>query len=207
VDAGGYSDRRLWTEAGWAWRTAENAEHPRYWQRAEGGDWQVRRFQETVPLAPHAPVIHVSWHEAEAFCRWSNRRLPTEAEWELAAGGFDKRRFPWGDTPPGPEHANLDLRLGGPVDVAAFPAGDSPFGCRQMIGNVWEWTSTRFLPYPGFTADPYKEYSVPWFLSPHMVLRGGCFVTRGRLLRTTWRNFYPPHRSDVLAGFRTCAPR
>lgn len=207
VDAGGYSDRRLWSEAGWAWRAAEDAERPRYWQRAPSGDWHVRRFQEVVPLAPHAPVIHVSWHEAEAYCRWSNRRLPTEAEWELAAGGFEKRRFPWGDTPPGPEHANLDLRAGSPVDVAALPAGDSPFGCRQMLGNVWEWTATRFLPYPGFVADPYKEYSVPWFLSPHMVLRGGCFVTRARLLRTTWRNFYPPHRNDVLAGFRTCTLR
>ena len=73
-----------------------------------------------------------------------------------------------------------------------------------MIGNVWEWTASDFQPYPGFVADPYKEYSEPWFAMPHKVLRGGCWATRGRLLRNTWRNFYPPDRRDVLAGFRTC---
>jgi iron(II)-dependent oxidoreductase len=88
--------------------------------------------------------------------------------------------------------------------VSALPAGDSAFGCRQMIGNVWEWTSSDFRPYPGFVADPYKEYSQPWF-GTHKVLRGGCWATRSRLLRNTWRNFYEPHRRDVWAGFRTCA--
>ena len=92
----------------------------------------------------------------------------------------------------------------GCVDVAAFPAGDSAFGCRQMIGNVWEWTASDFLPYPGFVADPYKEYSAPWF-GTHKVLRGGCWATRSRLLRNTFRNFYRPDRRDVWAGFRTCA--
>jgi iron(II)-dependent oxidoreductase len=115
-----------------------------------------------------------------------------------------KRRFPWGDAPPTEEHANLDARAPGCVDVGAHPAGDSAFGVRQMIGNVWEWTASQFLPYPGFVADPYKEYSAPWFETPHRVLRGGCWVTRGRLLRNTWRNFYEPHRRDVWAGFRTC---
>jgi iron(II)-dependent oxidoreductase len=89
--------------------------------------------------------------------------------------------------------------------VAAFPAGDSPCGCRQLLGNVWEWTADAFLPYPGFVPDPYREYSAPWF-GDHRVLRGGCWATRGRLLRTTWRNFYRPDRRDVFAGFRTCAP-
>jgi iron(II)-dependent oxidoreductase len=90
------------------------------------------------------------------------------------------------------------------VDVAARPAGDSAFGCRQMIGNVWEWTDTTFSPYPGFVADAYRDYSQPWF-GTHKVLRGGCWVTRSRLLRNTWRNFYDPDRRDVWAGFRTCA--
>jgi iron(II)-dependent oxidoreductase len=94
----------------------------------------------------------------------------------------------------------------GCMDVAAFPAGDSSFGCRQMFGNVWEWTASDFLPYPGFAADPYKEYSEPWF-GTHKVLRGGCWATRSRLLRNTYRNFYRPDRRDVWAGFRTCAAR
>ena len=115
-----------------------------------------------------------------------------------------KRRFPWGDDAPTPRRANLDLRAAGPLEVGALPDGDSAFGCRQMIGNVWEWTSTDFGPYPGFVVDPYAEYSAPWF-GDHKVLRGGCYATRARLLRNTWRNFYKPDRRDVLAGFRTCA--
>jgi gamma-glutamyl hercynylcysteine S-oxide synthase len=204
VDAGGYDADRWWSPAGKAWRASTGARHPVYWVRRSGG-WHERRFQATTPLEPHRPVIHVSWFEAEAFCSWAGRRLPTEAEWELAASTPDKRRFPWGDAPPTSSAANLDARSGGPVDVAAFPAGDSPFGCRQMIGNVWEWTASDFAPYPGFVIDPYEEYSAPWFAAPHKVLRGGCWATRGRLLRNTWRNFYPPHRRDVFAGFRTCA--
>jgi len=146
----------------------------------------------------------VSWFEAEAYCRWAGRRLPTEPEWELAASTPDKRTFPWGDEPPNPTRARLDGFGLGCCDVAALPAGDSHFGCRQMIGNVWEWTASDFLPYPGFVADPYREYSQPWF-GTHKVLRGGAWMTRSRLLRNTWRNFYQPDRRDVWAGFRTCA--
>jgi iron(II)-dependent oxidoreductase len=205
VDAGGYEDRSYWSDEGWAWRTSSSATHPVYWRRAGGSLFEVRRYDRWEPLAPYRPVMHVSWFEAEAYCRWARRRLPTEAEWELAASTAEKRTFPWGEGAPDATRANLDGRVGGPVDVAAFPEGDSAFGCRQMIGNVWEWTSTRFAPYPGFVVDPYADYSEPWFHTPHMVLRGGCWATRARLLRNTWRNFYPPHRRDVLAGFRTCA--
>jgi iron(II)-dependent oxidoreductase len=204
VDAGGYAERRFWSEWGWQWRTHSEAQHPAYWQRA-GGAWHVRRYDRVEPLRPHHPVIHVCWYEAEAYCNWAGRRLPTEAEWELAAATLDKRTFPWGEEFPTSRHANLDGRFGGPVDVGCFPEGDSVHGCRQMIGNVWEWTATDFQPYPGFVADPYKEYSEPWFASPHKVLRGGCWATRARLLRNTWRNFYPPDRRDVLGGFRTVA--
>jgi iron(II)-dependent oxidoreductase len=209
VEDGGYQQQRFWSEQGWKWREQVQAAHPVYWQREAPGRWLRRDFDRSLPLEPHRPVLHVNWHEADAYCRWAGRRLPTEAEWELAAaGGLDghKRRFPWGDERPTPKLANLDWHAMGCVDVAGFPAGDSIFGCRQMIGNVWEWTASDFQPYPGFVADPYKEYSAPWF-GTHKVLRGGCWATRSRLLRNTWRNFYQPDRRDVWAGFRTCAPR
>ena len=204
VDDRGYERRELWSDEGWAWRTGVEAKHPVYWQRGSKGEWLVRRFDVVGPIGPHRPVAHVSWFEAEAYCKWAKRRLPTEVEWELAASGMEKRRFPWGDAPPTPRHANLDGRALGTVDVGAFPEGDSVFGCRQMMGNVWEWTASDFKPFPGFIADPYNDYSEPWFASPHKVLRGGCWATRGRLLRNSWRNFYPPHRRDVFGGFRTC---
>lgn len=204
VADGGYARDELWSDEGRRWRDANAVRAPVYWQRA-GDTWMLRRYDGIVPIAPDHPVVHVSWFEADAYCRWAHRRLPSEVEWELAATSYDGRPFPWGDAPPSAIAANLDARGGGTVDVAAHPEGDSPYGCRQMIGNVWEWTRTRFAPYPGFVADPYAEYSAPWFATPHMVLRGGCWATRGRLVRNRWRNFYPPGRSDVFAGFRTCA--
>jgi iron(II)-dependent oxidoreductase len=212
----GYREQRFWSDEGWRWRAQAQAAHPVYWRQVEPGRWQRREFDRWVPLEPERPVIHVNWYEAEAYCSWAGRRLPTEAEWEAAAAAErhpgdapitrSNRRFPWGNTPPSSECANLDGRAMGCLDVAALPAGDSAVGCRQMIGNVWEWTASDFLPYPGFVVDPYKEYSAPWFGS-HKVLRGGCWATRSRLLRNTWRNFYRPDRRDVWAGFRTCAPQ
>ena len=97
-----------------------------------------------------------------------------------------------------------NLQSGGPVPVDAYAEGDAASGCRQLIGNVWEWTASTFEPYPGFVVDPYKEYSEPWF-GTHKVLRGGSFATPRRLIRNTWRNFYTPDRGDIFAGFRTCA--
>lgn len=213
VEDGGYRRPELWDEEGWAWRRAAGLEHPVYWRRQTDG-WEWRHFDRWEPLPPHAAVIHVSWYEARAWCRWAGRRLPTEVEWEVAAAGEPdaggtilaavKRRYPWGDSPPDPARANLDGRALGTIDVGALPAGDSAFGCRQMIGNVWEWTDTAFGPYPGFTPDMYRDYSMPLF-GQTRVLRGGGWATRSRLIRNTWRNYYGPDRNDVFAGFRTCA--
>jgi iron(II)-dependent oxidoreductase len=205
VDDRAYQRRELWTDEGWQWRTIHDASHPVYWRRKSAG-WHVRAYDEWGAVQPRAAVMHVNWYEADAYCRWAGRRLPSEAEWELAAGGKDKLRYPWGDEEPDSGSANLFGACAGPSDVAAFARGDSSAGCRQMIGNVWEWTADAFGPYPGFVADPYKEYSEPWF-GTHKVLRGGCFATRASLIRNTWRNFYTPDRRDVYAGFRTCALR
>ena len=215
VADGGYTRREFWSATGWQWREQAKAEHPVYWQPVSNGKWLRRHFDQLVPLEDSHPVIHVNWFEADAYCRWAGRRLPTEAEWEIAAsaepatGGRSisarKRRFPWGDELPTPDRANLDWRSMGCIDVEDLPAGDSAFGCRQMIGNVWEWTQDDFQPFPGFSPGPYKEYSAPWF-GDHKGLRGGCWATRSLLIRNTYRNFYQPHRRDVWAGFRTCGP-
>jgi iron(II)-dependent oxidoreductase len=243
VEADGYREKKFWSPAGWRWLQSGGAPmleqsfrkffdkqlaapgmceepteifgHPRYWRRSPDGVWQQRVFDRFVLLDKNLPIVHVTWYEAEAYCNWAGRRLPSEVEWEVAAAGQrpsqarrpspDQRRYyPWGDEPPSRERANLDWRADGPVAVNEYSSGDSAFGCRQMIGNVWEWTADDFRPYPGFSADPYKEYSMPWF-GTHKVLRGGCWVTSSLLIRNTWRNFYTPDRGDVWAGFRTCA--
>ena len=207
VEDEGYRRRDLWSPEGSVWKEKASAVHPVYWRRDVPGSWSRRHFDEWAPLEPRLPVLHVNWYEADAFCRWAGRRLPTEAEWEFAASqGEDgrKRPYPWGNEHPTSERANLNWAAHGCVPVDALPAGDSAYGCRQMVGNVWEWTSTDFGPYPEFAPDAYKEYSEPWF-HDHKVLRGGCWSTRSLLIRNTWRNFYQPHRRDVFAGFRTCA--
>ena len=235
VDDGGYRRREFWRDDGWHWRetggapaldrsfskffkrdqeygtdaSTEKAEHPVYWKKEANGRWLQRIFDRNLALNQDIPMMHVNWYEADAYCKWAGRRLPTEAEWEMAAAaerdtGQRKRNFPWGEEAPSAKRANLEGRALGLLDVGALQEGDSAFGCRQMIGNVWEWTASDFMPYPGFVIDPYKEYSQPWF-GTHKVLRGGCWQTRARLIRNTWRNFYTPDRRDVWAGFRTCA--
>jgi gamma-glutamyl hercynylcysteine S-oxide synthase len=214
VDDGGYQRREFWDEQGWRWRESVDAEHPVYWRLLNGGRWLRRNFDQWLPLEDDLPVLHVNWYEASAYCRWANRRLPTETEWEMAAsaepgpdgGGIAERKrlYPWGDEPPTPERANLNWRSMGCIEAHALPASESAFGCRQMIGNTWEWTASAFEPFPGFVAGPYKEYSAPWF-GDHKVLRGGCWATRSHLIRNNYRNFYKPDRRDVGAGFRTCS--
>ena len=208
VDAGGYREPRWWSDEGWAWRLREAVLAPAYWT-LERGAWFRRRHDRLEPLPANEPMVHVNWYEAEAWCRWAGRRLPSEAEWEFAAATVPgapgtKRHYPWGSAAPSWNTANLYGTASRCLPVEALPAGDSAWGIRQMIGNVWEWTADWFRPYPGFVRDPYAEYSEPWFGS-HKVLRGGCHATSPDLIRNTWRNFYTPDRRDVFAGFRTCA--
>ncbi|MBC8212753.1 MAG: ergothioneine biosynthesis protein EgtB [Gammaproteobacteria bacterium] len=213
VEEGGYQKKHYWSEAGWGWRESAALQQPVYWRKATQG-WQIRQFDQWHPLALNAALIHVSWHEAQAYCRWAHRRLPTELEWEVAAAGQPsadgktlaphKRYFPWGEQAPRADQANLNGYALGTVDVGAHAAGDSAFGCRQMIGNVWEWTQDDFGPYPDFTPDMYADYSQPLFGNTK-VLRGGAWTTQARMIRNSWRTYYGPDRNDVFAGFRTCA--
>ena len=213
VESSGYYKKEFWDDEGWRWRAQSKLPNPVYWQHASAG-WQYRQFDQWLTLPMNAALIHVCWHEAQAYCRWAARRLPGEAEWEVAASAeasadgmclsSDKRHFPWGDEPPNADRANLDGYALGTVDVGAHAAGDSAFGCRQMIGNVWEWTEDSFGPYPGFVPDMYQDYSQPLF-GHTKVLRGGAWTTRARMIRNTWRTYYGADRNDVFAGFRTCA--
>ena len=209
VDDGGYSHQTYWGDDGWDWLQKNGISTPNGWKKDADGHWQIKQFDQWQDMRPHAAVTHVSWYEASAYCRWANRRLPTEAEWELAASGSpsntnEKRRYPWGDEEPTEKYVNMDSRAMRSIDVGALPDGDSAFGCRQMLGNVWEWTADTFNPYPGFIADMYQDYSQPLF-GQTKVLRGGAWTTRSRMIRNTWRNYYGPDRNDVFAGFRTCA--
>jgi iron(II)-dependent oxidoreductase len=202
VRAGGYRRREWWSDEGWRWRESAGASAPRYWVEKDGA-WRERRFGDEVKLEDELPVMHVNWHEANAYCRYAKRRLPSETEWEFAAtysGNGGKRRYPWGDAE---DRTRANLDSGGRAPVSAFAGGDSLAGCRQMLGNVWEWTSSAFEPYLGFVCDPYRDYSEPWF-GTRKVLRGGSFSTPSRLVHNMWRNFYTPDRSDIFAGFRTC---
>lgn len=209
VEAGGYQDQQYWDAEGWAWLQQSGLEMPNGWKKDTGGNWLIKQFDQWQTMRPHAAVIHINWYEASAWCRWAGRRLPTEAEWELAASGSpeninEKRKYPWGDEVPDEKRVNMDSRAMRTIDVGALPQGDSAYGCRQMLGNVWEWTADTFEPYPGFVADMYQDYSQPLF-GQTKVLRGGAWATRSRMIRNTWRNYYGANRNDVFAGFRSCA--
>ncbi|MFE2987807.1 ergothioneine biosynthesis protein EgtB [Streptomyces sp. NPDC059262] len=206
MDDGGYDNSRWWTPEGWALVRDNGLRSPLFWRR-EAGQWLRRRFGVTEAVPPDEPVVHVSWYEADAYARWAGRRLPSEAEWEKAAR-FDpasgrSMRYPWGDTDPTPERANLGQRHLRPAPAGSYPAGESPLGVRQLIGDVWEWTSSDFLPYPGFAAFPYREYSEVFFGPDHKVLRGGSFAVDAVACRGTFRNWDYPVRRQIFAGFRT----
>jgi iron(II)-dependent oxidoreductase len=218
VDDGGYQRRELWSEAGWAWREKTGAQAPAHWRRRRGRGspgspgagtetgWHAIVFGRPGPLHPDAPVVHLCWHEAEAYARWAGGRLPTEAEWEKAAAwdpaAGAPRRFPWGDEPWEPARANLAQRRLEPSPAGAYLAGRSAYGCLQMLGDVWEWTSSWFDGYPGFQSFPYREYSEIFFGERYRVLRGGSFATAPSVARPTFRNWDFPERRQIFAGVR-----
>jgi len=186
VEAGGYATRSLWSEEGWAFVRAKGISAPLHWERDADGEWRRFSLRGWVSLALDHPVAHVSYFEAEAYARFAGARLPTEAEWERAARGKHDHRFPGGDL----AGANLEMRRG---DTA--PAGG-------LAGNVWEWTSSFFAPYPGFRPSPYRGYSEPWFGEAHRVLRGGSYLTHPLMARSCFRNWLEPHIRAYPAGLR-----
>jgi gamma-glutamyl hercynylcysteine S-oxide synthase len=206
VADGGYDRAELWSERGWDWREETGHRAPQGWVPDGAGGWLVRRFGHVAPLDPAEPVEHVCYFEAEAFARWAGGRLPTEAEWEKAAAHDPatgrSRPYPWGTTPPTPAHANLDRRRWGPAPVGAFPAGASAYGVEQLLGDTYEWTSSGFEPYPGYTTFPYPEYSEVFFGGDYRVLRGASWATRPSVARTTFRNWDHPQRRQIFAGVR-----
>ncbi len=150
------------------------------------------------------------WYEADAYARWAGKRLPTELEWENAAAfdpatGGSRRLWPWGEAPPTAGHANLGGRHLGPAPGRApTRRGRARSGCHQMVGDVWEWTSSDFGPHPGFRAFPYDEYSAVFHGDGYKVLRGGSWATHPEACRTTFRNWDLPIRRQIFCGFR-CA--
>lgn len=206
VDDGGYEDHRHWLSDGWDIVQSDSWSKPMYWERKDDM-WYVNDFAGSRRLNPDEPVCNVSYYEADAYCSWAGKRLPTEAEWEIAAC-YDfktqKRRiYPWGDEPPDDTRANLlESKLWAPSPVGSYAKGVSPVGCEQMIGNVWEWTCSEFAPYPGFESG-FDEYNDKWF-GNQKVLRGGSFATSAILIRSSYRNFFRPHERWMFSGFR-CA--
>jgi gamma-glutamyl hercynylcysteine S-oxide synthase len=199
---GGYERPELWSGRGWAHRKDAGLERPEFWTQES----TRLRFgvQEDVP--PDEPVQHVCYFEAEAFAAWSGARLPTEIEWEKACAWDPARRarrtWPWGSAAPGAELANLGGLGLRPAPLGAYGAGASAYGAEQMIGDVWEWTSSDFTPWPGFVPMIYRAYSEPFFGGDYKVLRGGSWAVAASSIRPSFRNWDHPIRRQIFTGLR-----
>ena len=205
---GGYEDFRWWFSEGWEVVNRERWQAPLYWE-LRNGKWMIRDFSglHSAESKADEPVSHVSYYEASAYAKWVGKRLPSEGEWEKAAclgsSGDEKRVFPWGNSAADAGKANL-LENGhwGVTPIGAFPEGQTKDGCHQMIGDVWEWTTSDYVPYPGFKSE-FDEYNDKWFVN-QKVLRGGSFATPQVHIRSTYRNFFHAHERWMVSGFR-CA--
>lgn len=205
IRAGGYRDFRWWFSEGWEVVNRDQWLGPLYWELHDG-QWLIRDFTGLHPVESKAdePVSHVSFYEASAYAKWAGKRLPTEAEWEKAATidvNDRKRSFPWGQDAVDSNKANLfENNHWGVAPIGAYPAGQSIHGCHQMIGDVWEWTTSDYVPYPGFKSE-FDEYNDKWFVN-QKVLRGGSFATPQIHIRSTYRNFFHAYERWMVSGFR-----
>jgi ergothioneine biosynthesis protein EgtB len=204
IDDGGYKNFQYWLSDGWDKVQNELWEAPMYWEKIDG-QWMTCDFLGRRKINLDEPVCHVSFYEADAYCKWAGKRLPTEAEWEKAACWDEKNQnkllFPWGNKQPDPRCANLlESYLWNCAEVGAYPEGKSQYGCQQMIGDVWEWTSSEFSGYPGFKTG-FSEYNDKWFAN-QKVLRGGSFGTPSLSIRGSYRNFFRLDERWLFSGFR-----
>ena len=202
IEAGGYSDRSFWSDGDWDWIQQNKIAHPGFW-RQHGARWFQRTMFEEVPL-PLAWPVYVSQAEASAYARWAGKELPTEAQWQRAAYGNANGSGKDNANRAGePIRGNYDFRRWDPTPVNAFEDGKNTLGLADFVGNGWEWTSTRFAPFPGFEAFPfYLGYSANFFDNQHYVMKGGSMRTAACLTRPTFRNWFQPHYPHVYAGFR-----
>jgi ergothioneine biosynthesis protein EgtB len=207
---GGYRDFRWWFSEGWEVVNREHWQAPLYWE-VHDGKWWIRDFSGLHPAEEKSdePVSHVSFYEASAFAKWAGKRLPTEAEWEKAARFISENRrseFPWGDSKADETKANLfENQHWSVAAIGSYPSGKNVYGCEQLIGNVWEWTTSDYVPYPGFKSE-FDEYNDKWFVN-QKVLRGGSFATPQLHIRSTYRNFFHAHERWMVSGFRCAKDR
>jgi len=206
IKDGGYENYKYWLSDGWEKVKANKWKAPMYWEKIDG-EWNVRDFLGIRKINPNQPVCHVSFYEADAYCKWAGKRLPTEAEWEKAACWNEEKQekttFPWGNELPTEDKCNLlESYFWGCSEIGSFPNGASHLGCQHMIGDVWEWTASEFTGYPGFKTG-FDEYNDKWFTN-QKVLRGGSFGTPKMSIRSSYRNFFRLDERWLFSGFR-CA--